>query len=189
VLDLTVPDTAEGWADFRRRLVDRAGPDLSRVAVAVETCNGPAVERLLELGCRVFPLNPKAAQRYRDRKNVSGGKTDRLDAWSFGDGLRTDGHGWRVLTPEDALTQELRILCRDEVALIGQRTALVNQLIAALREYYPAALEAFDKWTSPAAWDFIEAFPTPKTLVIAAKRRWEKFLHLHKLAGPEHFYE
>jgi transposase len=187
VLDLAVEDTAEGWADFRRRLIDRVGPDLSKVAVAVETCNGPAVERLLELGCRVFPLNPKAAQRYRDRKNVSGCKTDRLDAWSFGDGLRTDGHGWRALTPEDAVTQELRILCRDEVALIGQRTALVNQLIAALREYYPAALAAFDTWTSLAAWAFLESFPTPALLVAAGKRRWEKFLHLHKLASPEHY--
>ena len=187
VLDRKVEDTAEGWAGFRQRLVELVGLDLRKVAVAVETCNGPAVERLLEMGCRVYPLNPKAAQRYRDRKNVSGTKTDRLDAWSFGDALRTDGHGWRVLSPEDALTQELRILCRDEVALIEQRTALVNQLRAALREYYPAALEAFDNWTFPCAWAFLQAFPTPAQLVASGRRRWEKFLHLHKLASPQQY--
>jgi transposase len=187
VLDRKVEDSAEGWADFRQRLVELAGPDLSKVAVAVETCNGPAVERLLEMGCRVYPLNPKAAQRYRDRKNVAGNKTDRLDAWSFGDALRTDGHGWRVLSPEDPLTQELRILCRDEVALIERRTALVNQLQAALREYYPAALEAFDNWTFPCAWAFLQAFPTPAQLVAAGKRKWEKFLHRHRLASPDRY--
>ena len=184
-LQLTFEDTAEGWARLRQALLEQVGADLARVAVAVETCNGPAVERLLEMGCRVYPLNPKAAKRYRERKAPMGGKCDRLDAWSFGDALRTDGHGWRCLTPDDPLTQELRILCRDEVHLIEQRTALVVQLRAALHEYFPAALEAFEDWTAISAWAFVEAFPTPAALVKAGKRRWEKFLHAHKLGRPQ----
>ena len=185
VLDMRLEDSAEGWASLRERLVERVGKDLSGVAVAVETSNGPAVERLLETGCIVYPLNPKSSERYRDRKCPTGSKTDRLDAWSIADALRTDGHGWRALFPDDPLTQELRILCRDEVHLIEQRTALVCQLKAALHEYYPAALEAFDDWTNPGAWAFVEAFATPALLVHAGKRRWEKFLHVHKLYRPE----
>ena len=92
-LDLRIKHTAEGWHRLREKLVDLAGLDLSVVAVAIETNRGPAVERLLELGCTIYPLNPKAAQRYRDRKAPSGGKTDHLDALSFADALRTDGHG------------------------------------------------------------------------------------------------
>jgi len=53
------------------------------------------------------------------------------------------------------------------------------------RNYYPAALEAFDDWTMPAAWAFVESFPTPQDLVKAGKRRWEKFLHTHRLYRPE----
>jgi transposase len=184
-LELTLDDTAEGWASLRQKLIGHVGPDLSRAAVAVETCNGPAVERLLEMACPVYPLNPKAAQRYRDRKAPVGGKSDRLDAWSFADALRTDGHGWRRLVSDDPLTQELRILCRDEVQLIRQRTALVTQLRAALHEYYPAALDVFEDWLSEGSWAFVEAFPTPQALVKAGKRRWEKFLHTHKLYRPE----
>ena len=186
-LELTFEDTAKGWAILRQKLSDQVGPELSKVAVAVETCNGPAVERLLELGCRVYPLNPKAAERYRDRKAPMGGKSDQLDAWSFGDALRTDGHGWRPLASDDPLTQELRILCRDEVQLIQQRTALVCQLKAALHEYYPAALEAFDDWLAEGAWAFIAAFPTPQGLVAAGKRRWEKFLHIHRFYRRENY--
>jgi transposase len=78
----------------------------------------------------------------------------------------------------------LRTLCRDEIGLIEQRTLLVNQLIAALREYYPAALEAFDDWTKPYAWWLISQFPTPEALQNAGKRRWEKFLHSNKLWRP-----
>ncbi|MBI5723641.1 MAG: IS110 family transposase [Planctomycetes bacterium] len=185
IVDLTFQDTAEGWAVLRSKFVELAGPDLSKVAVAVETCNGPAVERLLAMRCRIYPLNPKAAKRYRERKVVSGAKSDRMDAWSFADALRTDGHGWKELIPDDPLTQELRILCRDEVCLIGQRTALVLQLTAALREYYPAALEAFETWTCPGTWAFVQKFPTPKALVAAGKRRWEKFLHTNRLCHKQ----
>jgi hypothetical protein len=61
-------------------------------------------------------------------------------------------------------------LCRDEVALIEQRTALVNQLPQALYEYYPAALEAFDDWTSASTRVFVERFPTTQALTHAGKR-------------------
>jgi len=85
----------------------------------------------------------------------------------------------------DPLTLQLRLLCKDEVALIQQRTLLVNQLQQALVEYYPAALEAFDDWTAPFTWDFVIQFSTPRALVQAGKRRWEKFLHSQKLWRPE----
>ena len=48
-----------------------------------------------------------------------------------------------------------------------------------------AALEAFEDWTLPSAWAFVEAFPTPQALVSAGKRKWEKFLHTQKLARPQ----
>ena len=56
---------------------------------------------------------------------------------------------------------------------------------AALGEYYPAALEAFDDWTAPHAWALVWQFPTPAQLPAAGQRRWEKFLHPHKLWRPE----
>jgi transposase len=181
-LELCFDDDAAGWALLRARL----GPWMpAGVAVAIETCNGPAVERLLEMGLAVYPLNPKSAERYRDRKAPAGVKDDLLDAWSFADALRTDGHGWRRLAPLDPLTAELRMLCRDEMGLIAQRTAMINALRAALHEYYPAALEAFDDWTGRFAWEFVIAFPTPAALLAAGRCKWEKFLHLHKLWRPE----
>jgi transposase len=101
------------------------------------------------------------------------------------DALRVDGHDWKALRPRDPLTEKLRLLCKDEVALIQQRTLLVNQLQQALVEYYPAALEAFEDWTAAFTWDFIIEFPTPQSLIKAGQRRWEKFLHVHKLWRPE----
>jgi transposase len=180
VLSLRFANDAQGWALFRQRVAA-----LPALGVAIETCCGPAVERLVDIGLAVYPMNPKAAERYRDRKAPSGAKDDAPDAWSFADALRTDGHGWRPLLAQDPLTTELRLLCRDEVKLIEQRTALVNQLRAALCEYYPAALDAFDDWTAEGPWRFVIAFPDPPALAKAGKRRWEKFLHAHKLYRPQ----
>ena len=114
------------------------------LAVAIETSQGAAVDQLLQREYTVFPVHPVAAQSYRERKAPSGTKTDHLDAWALADALRVDGQNWKALQPLDPMTQQLRLLCRDEVSLIEQRTALVNQLQQALVEYYPAALEAFD---------------------------------------------
>jgi len=180
VADLEFEHTLEGWKGFADKL--SAWPNL---AIAIETSQGAAVDQLLQQECLVYPVHPVAAQSYRERKAPSGTKTDHLDAWGLADALRGDGHGWKALQPMDPLTQQLRLLCRDEVSLIEQRTALVNQLQQALAEYCPIALQAFDDWTRPFTWEFVLAFPTPQVLAGAGKRRWEKFLHTHKLWRPE----
>jgi len=176
VCELRCEHTAAGWQALREKL-----RDYEPLAVAVETNQGLAVEQLLEAGYTVYPVNPKSAQRYRERQAPTGVKDDQLDAWSLADALRLDGHGWKPLVPDDPLVAELRLLTRDEVALIEQRTALSNQLQAALCAYYPAALAAFNDWTRPATWAFVEAFPTPEALVKAGPRQWKKFLHVHQL--------
>ncbi|MEI9896752.1 MAG: transposase [Chthoniobacter sp.] len=107
------------------------------------------------------------------------------DAWAFADALRVDGQGWKQLQSVDPLVAELRLLCRDELALLEERTALVNQLRKALAEYYPVALEAFEDWTAPSSWRFVQRFPTPAVLAKAGQRQWEKFLHAHRLYRPE----
>ena len=169
-----------GWKSFEEKTA--AWPNL---AVAIETNQGAAVDQLLQRNYTVYPVHPVAAASYRQRKAPSGTKTDLIDGWGLADGLRLDGQEWKALQPMDPLTHQLRLLCRDEVALIEQRTALVNQLQQALLEYYPAALEAFDDWTQTFSWEFVLAFPTPQALVKAGRRQWEKFLHTHKLWRPQ----
>jgi transposase len=180
VADFKFDHTPAGWQLFREKIA--SWPALG---VVLETSCGAAVEQLLECSVVVYPVNPKNAKRYRERKISSGNKTDRLDAWALADALRLDGHAWRSLGPRDPLLTELRLLCRDEVALIEERTALLNQLQQALHEYYPTALEAFEDWTCTGAWEFVEAFPTAEALTKAGRRKWEKFLHTHRLYRPQ----
>ena len=171
--------SAQGWKEFSERAAKLPG-----LGVAIETSSGPAVDQLLRRDFTVFPVNPAASQSYRQRKASSGTKSDHHDAWALADALRTDGRGWKVLNPADPLSVQLRLLCKDEVALIEQRTQMVNQLQQALAEYYPAALEAFEDWTLDFTWDFIIEFPTPEKLARVKEHRWRKFLHTHHLWRP-----
>jgi transposase len=177
IAQFRIEHTLAGWQEFRQKI--SAYPALG---VVIETNQGAAVDHLLQMeGLTVYPIHPLAARRYRERKSPTGNKTDLLDARSLADGLRLDGSQWKALSPLDPLTQQLRLLCRDEISLIEQRTALINQLRQALSEYYPAALEAFEDWRRPSAWEFIIEFPTPEILLKRKRSRWEKFLHTHKL--------
>jgi len=123
VAELRFAHSATGWAEFSEKM-----KPFGSCPIALETCSGPAVDQLLQRGFRIYPVSPKASQRYRDRKLPSGTKTDRHDAWSLADALRTDGRAWRVLHPQDEATAMLRALCRDEITLIEQRTALISHL-------------------------------------------------------------
>jgi transposase len=176
VCELRFEHTAAGWQTLRESL-----RPFEPLAIAVETRNGLAVEQLLAADYTVYPVSPLSAQRYRERKSPTGVKDDRRDAWSLADALRLDGHGWKALAKEDAVLAELRLLTRDEVGLIEQRTALINQLQSALHDYYPTALAAFSDWTRPGAWAFVETFPTPHDLVRAGPKRWQRFLHENKI--------
>ena len=180
VADFQFSHSASGWEQLAQKIA--AFP---RVGVAIETSFGCVVEHLLDTGVSVYPINPASARSYCQRKSPSGNKTDRHDAWALADALRTDGHQWRQLAPADPLIAELRILCRDESALIEERTALLNQLQQTLHEFYPTALEAFDDWSMKGAWAFVLAFPDAETLTKAGKRKWDNFLHSHRLFRPE----
>ncbi len=180
VAEFRFDHTSAGWALCQEKL-----KPFPQLAIAVEAGHSAAIERLVLLGYRVYPVHPRSSKSYRTRKLPSGTKTDHADCWALADASRLEGESWRASTTPEPLVQQLRLLCRDEVALIEQRTALINQLQQALYEYYPTALEAFDDWCAPSAWAFVERFPTPQVLVQAGKRKWENFLHAQRLFHPE----
>jgi len=135
--------------------------DPTRVCVGVETSHGLLVGALVEAGYVVYPINPKAAERFRDRRKPAGGKHDRLDAEVLAQAVRTDRASLRALLPDSALATEIATLARDRHALVREHTRLLNQLRSALAEYFPAALLAFDL-DADSTLAFLERYPTPE---------------------------
>jgi len=171
------PHTAEGLEELIGRL-RRHG---LIGGVAVETTRSLVVQKLLEAGFTVFPINPKLSHAWREGWKVTAPKADRSDAWVLAEGLRQQRDRLRPLQPDDPRTRELALLCADESRLIADRTALVNRLQAALKEYYPQALAWFDDWSTPTSWDFILGFPTREALGRAGRKKLYGFLKCHHI--------
>ncbi len=151
------------------------------LGVAVETNHGLLVHKLLEAGMTVYAINPKLSDQWRKGVSVSEAKSDRSDALVLAQGLRLMHDDLRPLELDDPLTRELAMLCRAESSFIHARTSLVLHLQATLKEYYPQALEWFNDWTRPAAWDFVRQFPTPAELQQATRKKLIGFLQTHHL--------
>jgi hypothetical protein len=150
--------------------------------VAVETPRHLLVHVLAEADVRVYPINPKLSKRWRECKGVAGAKDDRRDAWALADGLRCHHAKLRVFVRETGPARVLSLLCEDESRAIGHRTALVQQMKDALKQYFPGVLEWFDDWTTQAGWDFVAAFPTPAALASAKPSKLIGFLRTHRMA-------
>src|SRR4030066_33447 len=85
----TVPHTADGLSEWGRELDEWRGQGIELWA-AIERPEGRVVDVLLDHGVRVYPVNPKALARARDRFRQSGAKDDLFDARGLAGFLRTD---------------------------------------------------------------------------------------------------
>ncbi len=94
-------------------------------------------------GRPVYPINPLAVARYRERTSVSGKKSDHADAMTLANILRTDAHLHRTLPADSGLARSITVLARAYQDAVWRRTKLVQELRARLREYYPGFLAAF----------------------------------------------
>jgi len=160
---------------------------LGRVAgVAIESPRHLVTYRVLAEGFLVFPINPEVSHKWCKALSVAGATSDPTQAFALADGLRHHHARLQAFVPDDDQTQELRLLCEAEEDFICQRTALVNELQDRLKAYYPVPLEWFRDWTSPSAWDFAVAFPTPQALAEASEGTLYKFLKAHRIgASPK----
>src|SRR5438445_6604292 len=129
--------------------------------VAIERPDGLLVERLLDAGLRVLALHPNKVAAARDRFRVSGGKSDRFDAFVLCELGRTDNHRFRVLEPDSDQTKALRALTRAREDLVGARTGLVNQLRAELERFWPGPLRLFGHMDSEISLAFVGRYPSP----------------------------
>ncbi len=144
-----------------QRLGERAEDDETAVIVGIETDRGPWVRALVAAGYTVLAVNPLVAARYRERRAVSGAKSDAADAHMLADMVRTDGHQLRPVSGDSDLAEAVKVLARAHKTLIWERTRHTQRLRHALRDYFPAALAAFDDLDAPDALELLAKAPDP----------------------------
>jgi transposase len=156
-----------GMARLHAMLGEHLDPDADQVAgqvaVGIETDRGPWVRALVAAGYRVFAVTPLQASRFRQRRRVSGAKSDAADAHTLADRVRTDSHQLRPVAGDSELGEAIKVVARAHKTLIWEGTRHVQRLRQALGDFFPAALEAFEDLTAPDALELLGKAADPVT--------------------------
>ena len=160
--------------------------DSGQVAVGIESDRGPWVRALVAAGYQVYAVNPLQAARFRQRRSVSGAKSDAADAHTLADMVRTDRHQLRPVAGDTELAEAIKVVARAHKTLIWERTRHVQRLRNALREFFPAALEAFDDLTSGDALELLGKAADPAA---AARLNRAQITAALRRAGRRHVAE
>ena len=155
------PEGLEGIAGLHALIAEHT-TDPGEVIVGIETERGMWVQALIAGGYRVYAINPLSVSRYRDRHNVAGAKSDPGDAKLLADLVRTDRHNHRPVAGDSDEAAGLKVLARSHQNLIWDRTRHTNRLRNDLREFFPAALVAFESLADRDAVAVLGKAPHPE---------------------------
>ncbi len=165
-----LPEGLEGIARLHVLLAEHAPQAWSglspeevadRIVVGIETDRGAWVAALRAAGYQVFAVNPMSVARYRERHSTSGAKSDTGDAHVLADLVRLDRYAHRPVAGDSDLAMAVKLLARAHQTAIWERTRHLLRLRSALREFYPAALQAFPDLHAPDALVLLELAPDP----------------------------
>ena len=160
-------------------------PDPAEVRVVLETSYGMLVERLLDAGYAVVPVNPDLVAR---RRGPAKKKDDAEDARIACLIALDRFERLRVLVPHGPESAELRVITRDDERAARDERRLLNRLRADLMATFPAALAiAGDDMGSPTFLRLIEQWPTAKALAEASRDELEAFARAGRHGWPDRF--
>jgi transposase len=165
-----------GFAAVLELISEHAGSP-GGTPIAIETDKNLLVVALAAAGFTVYPINPRAVARYRERHSQAGAKSDHGDAAVLANILRTDRHMHRPLPgiSEQALT--IKALARQHQEAIWAMNQTISRLRSVLLEFYPQALKAFPHLKHHAATTVLAAAASPGAGQKLTRRRVEALLH------------
>lgn len=158
------PQSLQNWIEQLRQ---RFGGGV--VAIAVEQTRGALIYALMHVEfLHLYPVNPQTVAKMRQAFYPSGAKNDPVDADLLLEILMTHRQHLRVWVPDNELTRSIQLLAEGRRHLVDERTALTNQLTAALKTYFPQALGWFGELHTVRACAFLDRWPSLQVLKAAS---------------------
>jgi transposase len=180
----TLDQTPEALQAWIQQLRDRFGG--RPVAIAVEQKRGALIYGLMHVDfLHLYPVNPQTLSQFRKAFYPSGAKDDPVDADLLLDILMSHRQRLRVWIPDDVLTRSIQLLTEDRRHLVDERTALTNQLTAALKMYFPQALDWFGDLHASRACAFLQRWPSLQQLKQASSSSIRKFYRAQGYRGED----
>lgn len=158
-------------------LIASHGGTAEDTPVAIETDKNLLVVALADAGFIVYPINPRAVARYRERHGQAGGKSDPGDAAILANILRTDRDAHRTLPATTEHARAIKALARQHQEALWALHQTLSRLRSVFLEFYPAALQAFPNQKHKAVVVVLGAVPTPTAGRALTKRRLVALLH------------
>ena len=176
---LEIPHRSEKIDEWARSLHRKHGGPM---AVALELSKGPIVAALQKYDFFVlYPVNPSSLVSYRRTFTPSGAKDDPTDAAYILNLLLRHPDQFHPLQPQSVEMRALMTLTEQRRRLMNDRVRLTNRLRNALKQYYPQALEWFDRIDTRLFCDFIRRWPTAVQARRARKATLETFFRSHNM--------
>lgn len=156
------------------------GTASNEVFIAIETRRLVLVDAVVARGFRVFTINPKQSERFRDRFSVAGIKDDRFDARVLASALRTDIELFRVVEPESAGQIRLRSATRLRQTLQEQLREVANRLRDVVMSSTPLLLGLCNGADEPWFWALILLATSPNAAKLINDDQLKDLLKEHR---------
>ena len=175
------PEALQSWIQLLR---NRFGG--KPVAIAIEQTRGGLIYALMHVEfIHIYPVNPQTAAKMRQAFYPSGAKDDPTDADLLLEILMTHRQHLRVWVPDDVRTRSIQLLTEGRRHLVEERTALTNQLTAALKQYFPQAVDWFGDLNTARACAFLQRWPSLQDLKQATPSSIRKFYKTQGYRGQD----
>src|SRR6266568_6645949 len=167
--------------------IARLEPDAAEVRVVLETRHGVLVERLVDAGFVVLPVNPDLVARRRGPAR----KKDAAEDARIACLLALDRYAsLRPLVPHGELAGELRSIARDDERAARDQRRLLNRLRQDLISTFPAALQiAGNDLGAPTILKLLQRWPTAQTLAAAPRHELVAFARAAHHGWPKRLAE
>jgi transposase len=185
VIEITRVEHSPSAVDALVAKIAGLEPDPAEVRVVIETRHGMLVERLVEAGYTVVPVNPDLVAR---RRGPAKKKDDAEDA-RIACLIALDRHErLRPLIPHGEIAGELRAIARDDERAARDERRLLNRLRADLITTFPAAVSiAGEDMGAPTFLRLMERWPSANVLAEASREELVAFARSGKHGWPERF--
>src|SRR5216117_1584319 len=176
------PEVIGRWV---AKLRERFGGRL--IAVAVEQSRGALIHALLNYDFLVlYPLHPRTVAKFREAFKSSGAKSDPLDTDQILEILTKHRQLLKPLCPQSEPIRLLARLVEGRRKAVDLRTSHIETLTAALKEYFPQALELLNgNLSSRLAGDFLQKWPDLQAFQQARPSTIKRFYYGHNVRSPK----
>lgn len=179
VEEKSVAHDGDAIASLVDRLTTLAEGEAANVVIGIETPWSAIVDTLMERGFRVFHINPKQLDRFRDRHTAAGAKDDRRDALVIASSLSTDDQAFHEVKLGDPRLIVLRELSHIWDELNVEHRAVAGRLYQQVLRVFPQILELGSVYADQWVVALLAIAPTPDQLRMLTLAKVRKVLKDH----------